>query len=264
MNIHSLGTSVRIAGWLLWCDVQLVLKDWWNNTLNSLFWPLVLILSNGYVLPAMGMPADYGPFIAINMLAMMAFWTAWTTASVLAADFETTRSINYELTLPLPYWMVYVKIILHLAIKAALFNLISLVIGKIVLMDAFSFSNFSFIKFTLAYGLVTIFYGAFSLWAAALAGSVERFMSMEIRVIGPLLFICGYSFSWAVLHSVSPLMATLMLLSPWIYIYEGVRTSILGQAGNLDYWQCVGMLVVFTILFGAHGLRMFKKRLDCV
>jgi ABC-type multidrug transport system permease subunit len=264
MNIQLLSTSLRIAGWLLWCDVQLFMKDWWNNAQNSFVWPLVLILSNGYVLPAMGMPADYGPFIAINMLTMMAFWTAWTSASVYAADFEATRSINYELTLPLPYWMVYIRIVLHFAIKGALFNLLSLLIGKVVLMNTFSFSNFSILKFVLAYGLASIFFGAFSLWAASFAGSIDKFMNMELRVVGPLLFICGYSFSWATLYSVSPVLAYLMLVSPFIYAYEGVREAILGQAGTLDYWHCIGMLVVATILFGAHGLWLFKRRLDCV
>ena len=143
MNMHSLFISLRVAAWLLWCDVQLILKDWWNNTLNSIFWPVVLILANGYVLPKMGMPSDYGAFVAISMLIIMASFTAWSAANVLAADFETTRSINYDLTLPLPYWMIHGKIVLAFALKAALFNIISLIIGKIILWDAFSFANFT-------------------------------------------------------------------------------------------------------------------------
>src|SRR5476649_2758408 len=134
-NYSALKFSLRTAGWLLWCDIRLFLKDWHNNILDAFFWPLVLILANGYILPAMGMPADYGAFIAISMLIIMASFTAWSAASVLAADFEATRSIGYELTLPLPYWMVYVKIVLHFALKAAFFNLITLLLGKIILMD---------------------------------------------------------------------------------------------------------------------------------
>lgn len=264
MNMHSLIISLRVAGWLLWCDVQLILKDWWNNTLNSIFWPVVLIVANGYVLPKMGMAADYGAFIAISMLIIMASFTAWSAANVLAADFETTRSINYELTLPLPYWMIHAKIVLAFALKAAVFNVMSLIIGKIILLNTFSFTNFNLLKFVFIYGTACIFFAAFAVWAAAFAGSVERFMNLELRVTGPLFFICGYSFSWHVLNAISPVMAIVMLLTPWIYAYEGVRVAILGQAGYLDYWICVGALMLFIGIFGALGLWLFKKRLDCI
>ena len=264
MNTSSYITSLRVAGWLLWCDVQLILKDWWNNTLNSIFWPVVLILANGYVLPKMGMPADYGAFVAISMLIIMASFTAWSAANVLAADFETTRSINYDLTLPLPYWMIYAKLVLAFALKAALFNVISLIIGKIILLDAFSFANFDPVKFIFIYSVACIFFGAFAVWAASLAGAVDKFMNLELRITGPLFFICGYSFSWAILNGISPLMGTLMLFTPWIYAYEGVRVTILGPAGYLNYWLCLGALILFIVLFSAHGLWLFRKRLDCI
>lgn len=264
MTMYALITSLRIAGWLLWCDIQSFMRDWWNNTLNSLFWPIVLILSNGYILPAMGIPADYGAFTTISMLIIMASFTAWSSANVLAADFESTRSIGYELTLPLPYWMVYGKIIIHFALKAALFNVISLAVGKIILLDAFSLGNFHVLKFLFIYLIASIFFGAFAIWAASLAGNVERFMNLELRLAGPLFFICGYSFSWQTLHTISPIMGKIMLLTPWIYAYEGTRVAILGQDQYLNYWLCIGMLIIFIVLFSAHGLWLFRKRLDCV
>ena len=264
INTNAIISSLKTAGWLLWCDIQQFMKDWHNNILDSLFWPLVLILANGYILPAMGMPSDYGAFIAISMLIIMASFTAWSAANVLAADFESTRSIGYELTLPLPYWLVYIKIVLQFAFKAAIFNLISLLIGKIILMNAFSFANFKLFSFTLIYLTSCVFFGTFALWAAALAGNVKKFMRLELRIAGPLFFICGYSFPWQTLHSISPTMGKLMLLTPWIYAYEGVRIAIFGQFGYLNYWLCMGMLILFIIIYGLHGLYLFKKRLDCV
>lgn len=264
MTMYALITSLRIAGWLLWCDIQSFMRDWWNNTLNSLFWPVVLILSNGLVLPAMGMPADYGAFITISMLIMMASFTAWSCANIFAADFESTRSIGYELTLPLPYWMVYGKIIIHFALKTALFSIVTLIIGKMILLDALSFMRMNLGKFLLIYLTASLFFGSFALWAASLAGNIERFMNLELRLAGPLFFICGYSFSWQTLHTISPIMGKIMLLTPWIYAYEGTRVAILGQDQYLNYWLCLAMLVVFITLFTAHGLCLFKKRLDCV
>ena len=264
MNFQSLLIALRVSFWLLWCDIRLMLKDSWNNILDSLFWPIVLVLSNGRILPAMGMPADYGAFISISMLIIMASFMAWSSANVLAADFEGTLSIGYELTLPTTYWLIYIKTILHYTIKAALYSLISLIVGKVILGDNFSFANFDLILFIMIYGLSCFFFGAFALWAATLAGSVDKFMNLELRIAGPLFFICGYSFSWQILYNISPVMGKLMLCTPWIYAYEGVRAAILGQVGYLNIWLCLSMLVFFSIFFIAHGLYLFKKRLDCI
>jgi len=234
-NAHLFIASLRTAGWLLWCDIRLFMKDWHNNLLDSIFWPLVLILANGYILPAMGMQADYGAFITISMLIIMASFTAWFAANVFVADFESTRSIGYELTLPLPYWMIFIKIALQFAFKAAIFNLITLVIGKVILMDAFSFAHFNGLKFALIYLVSCFFFGTFALWAACLAGNVKRFMRLEQRIAGPLFFICGYSFPWKTLHAISPVAGKLMLITPWIYAYEGVRAAIFEQTESLNY-----------------------------
>jgi hypothetical protein len=264
MNKAALTASLKTASWLLWCDIKILLKDWHNNVLDSLFWPLVLILSNGYVLPSMGMPASYGAFITVSMVVIMASFTAWSAANVLAADLESNRAIGYEITLPLPYWLVFGKTAVHFGVKAAIFNLIALLVGKLVLLDGFSFAQFSLGKFVFTYLLSCLFFGTFALWAALLAGNVSRFMHLELRIAGPLFFICGHSFSWYTLHTISPIMGKLMLLTPWIYAYEGLRSAILGPHEYLNYWICCSMLLFFTVLYGSWGLRLFKKQLDCV
>lgn len=264
MNTNSFFVAFRVALWLLWWDLRLLLKDWKNNILDATFWPTVLILTNGYVMPAMGLPDNYGAFNAISMLIIMASFSAWMASNMFAADLEGPRSISYELTLPLPYWLVCCKIILYFALKASIFSLMSLVIGKLILGSAFSFAHVSLLKFILIYTIINLFFGSFGLWGAVFAGSVQKHTRIELRFAGPLFFICGFSFPWSVLHTVAPLFSKLMLLTPWIYAYEGTRATILGQHDYLSYWVCVGMLCLFTLLFGAWGLWLFKKRLDCV
>ncbi|MCL4380483.1 ABC transporter permease [Candidatus Dependentiae bacterium] len=256
--------ALQTTFWLLWHDIKLFLKDWHNNILDAFFWPLVLILANGYILPAMGMPEDYGSFIVISMLVIMASFTAWCAANEFAADFEGARSIGYELTLPLSYKAVFLKIILQFAFKASFFNLITLLIGKVILGSGFSFANFDILRFFLIYLIACIFFGTFAIWAAALSGNVKNFMRVELRLAGPLFFICGYAASWSIMNTVSPIIGKIMLCTPWIYAYEGVRIGVLGQTGYLNYWFCFGMLSLFIVVFGIHGLYLFKKRLDCV
>jgi ABC-type multidrug transport system permease subunit len=264
MKLSSFYTSLRVFSWLLWCDMRLVTKDFWNNLLDASFWPLVLIAVHGYVLPAMGLPNNYGGFTSISMLIIMASFTAWAASNVLTADLEGPRSISYELTLPLPYWLVYVKIALHFALKATIFNINSLIIGKIIVPHQFDLSNISPFLFLFVYMVACLFFGFFALWAACFAGTVQWHQRLETRLAGPLFFICGYSFPWLTLNTLSPLMGKLMLLTPWIYAYEGTRATILGQSGFIDYKICILMLLAFATIFGTYGLRLFKKRLDCV
>ena len=213
----------------------------------------------------MGLSQEYGgPFFAVSMLIMMASFSSWGSSTVLAADLEGARSISYELSLPSYYWLIFVKYILSFAFQAALFNLTALVIGKLLFFKQFDLSQCSIPKFIILYSIACIFFGTFSVWAAMFAGAVHRHRQLEIRLAGPLFFICGYGFPWFILNQASSLFALLMLATPWIYAYEGVRASIFGQSHYINFWICCGMLIVFTIIFGFMGLRLFKKRLDCV
>lgn len=256
--------ALRTFGWLLWSDVELFLKDYKNNIVNSMCWPIVIMLSNGYIMTAMGMPADYGPFSSVSMLIIMASFGAWDGGRRIINDLEGPRSILYELTLPLPSWLVFTKYVLRSALDAGLFNLISLIIGKILFFNQFDLSYFSVGGFLLIYTITLLFFSTFALCGALFAGSSDRFFQLEIRFAGPLFFICGQAFPWLVLYKTAPIFGMLMLATPWLYAYEGNRAAVFGQTGYINYWICVCMLLFFFSIFFGLGLHLFKKRLDCV
>lgn len=232
--------------------------------LNNIVWPTALIGVNAHVLPALGMPADYGIFTCISILIIMASFMTWGTGNTFVSDLEGARSISYDLTLPVPYWMVYMKNMLHFSTKSALYSLSSLLVGKIILFSSFNFSQTSISAFLLIYLAANLFFGAFTLWGAILAGTTQRYTNIELRIAGPLFFVCGFSSSWNVLHTVAPTLAKFMLATPWIYAYEGTRAAILGPSNYLPVTLCAGMLILFTILFTIHGMWLFKRKLDCV
>jgi hypothetical protein len=264
MFTYAYKTSIRVFAWLLWCDIMLMTRDFWNNLLDALVWPIAYILVSGYILPEMGMADNYGAFAAVSMLIMMTSYMSYSEGHTLAADIDTNRSIAYELTLPLPYWLVYIKIALSYAFKGAAFNLPTLLVYKLVLHNSFSWTAVSWPKFLLIYLIASIFFGFFGAWSAVFAGSLARHTRIDLRVMGPLFFISGFQFPWSVLYATAPLMGTLMLATPWIYAYEGTRAAFLGQAGSLNYRLCLVMIVFFALLCALHGIYLFKKKLDCV
>src|SRR5579872_7227130 len=125
MTLSSFIISLRVFLRLLWFDIRFLGKDFWDNFLDSLIWPTALIAVNGYVMPAAGMPANYGAFITVSMLIIMGSYTAWSAAFVIATDLAGEQAISYELTLPLPYWMVWLEKGIYLSIKAGTFNITS-------------------------------------------------------------------------------------------------------------------------------------------
>jgi hypothetical protein len=264
MKLQSWKTSLHVFSWLLWSDVRLIWKDFFQNLLDAMVWPITIILINGYVMPSLGLPLNYGAFTAVSMVVIMGAYNAWAGSIAIAADLAGPKTITYDLTLPLPYWMVWIKNGLYLAMRTAAFNSMPLLIGKIILGSQFDLSNFSVIKFSIIYAFSCLFFGMFALWSTVITKTAESHSRLEIRLIGPMFFLNGWAASWATLYVVSPALAIAIRCLPWIYAYEGCRAAVLGQKDYLNLWLCVGMIVIFTVLIMYSSIRLFKKRMNCI
>jgi ABC-type multidrug transport system permease subunit len=264
MTLSSFIISLRVFLRLLWFDVRFLGKDFWDNFLDSLIWPTALIAVNGYVMPAAGMPANYGAFITVSMLIIMGSYTAWSAAFVIATDLAGEQAISYELTLPLPYWMVWLEKGIYLSIKAGTFNITSFLAGRIILGPHFDMTNFSWWKFITIYTLSSLFFGMFSLWSTVITKTVEAHTRLDLRLVGPMFYITGFSASWEMMNSVSPTLGIITICMPWTYAYEGTRAAILGQNGFLSFELCTIMITMFLLLFTLMAIWLFKRRMDCV
>lgn len=264
MKLQVLFSSLRVFGWLLLADIRFIWKDFFQNLLDAVAWPAAIIVVNGFVAPAMGLPADYGAFTTVSMMVIMGAYTAWAGSMEIAADLAGPQTISYELTLPLPYWMAWLKKGFALAIKTAVFNVTPLVVGKIILGDQFDLSHFSLIHFLCIYLVASLFFGMFALLSTVIVSTAESHSRLELRLIGPMFFLNGWTGSWAMMNSVSLFLGIFTRCLPWIYAYEGYRAAILGPQGYLNLWLCVGMLSMFTAVTIAMNVWLFKKRMDCL
>jgi hypothetical protein len=264
MTWSTFKISLQVFAWLLWFDVRFLWKEFFQNLLDALTWPAVIIFVNGFVVQSLGMTSDYGIFTVVSMIVIMGSYKAWTGSIAIASDLAGPQNISYELTLPLPYWMVWLKNGLSLAIQAAVFNIVPLFLGKIILGSLFDLSNFSLIEFVMIYILSSLFFGMFALWTTVITNSAEAHSRLELRLIGPMFFLNGWIASWAVMYSVSPALGIFVRCFPWIYAYEGCRAAVLGQEGYLSIWLCIEMLLLFTTLIAIMSTWLFKRRMDCV
>lgn len=257
--------SLKVFSWLLWRDVRVLYKNFTSNLIDALSIPTTTILISGYILPYLGIAANYGSFMAVSTTVMMCFSaTGWRGANILIMDLDSDKAITYELTLPLPYWLVFVKAALAWAIEAMFINILTIPVGKLLLGSKFDISHFSFIKFIVIYVSSTLLFAFYYLWASSWIVGSRGFGRFNLRYSWQLLLLSCNQFPWQTLYAASPVLAYFGLLSPFVYAFEGVRASVLGQAGSLNYWLCLMMLWTFTIIFGLRAIVLFKKRLDCI
>lgn len=263
--MKNLFPVLNTLGWLLRTEVNMVFKHMWDNLIDSLIIPVVFIIIGGFILPYMGMPADYGSFMVASSTMMMAYaGCAWRGAAPLIADLESDKSITYELTLPIPSWLVFVKVALGFAIHASLLNLLTLPMGKLLLGSHFDLSNLSVIKCLLMYPIAILLFAFFSATIAFYVNNSHEFGRFWLRIGSQLFFFSGLQFSWAVLYKAWPTLAYIDLINPLLYAFEGFRTAVLGQEGNINFWICLGMLLLWILVFGVVGTWLFKRKLDCV
>jgi hypothetical protein len=251
--------------WLLQRELTILYKNAFDSLIDCLIIPLTFIVISGFILPYMGMPADYGAFMAVGACMMMSWNScAWFGAGPMIADLESDRSITYQLTLPLPAWMIVIKYALGFAIYGVILNVLTIPIGKVLLGSRFDLSNFSWIKFALIYPSANVMFGFLAVAIALWVNNSFEFGRFWARIGVQLTLFSGLQFSWHTFHQVWPTIAYIDLLNPLVYAFEGTRAAVMGQAGNLNFWLCLFAVWTWSIVFALASYKLLKKRLDCV
>ena len=93
---------------------------------------------------------------------------------------------------------------------------------------------------------------------------MTKIRGMWMRVMFPMWMLGCFQFTWQLLYSKSPVLAYILLLNPFVYTMEGMRASVMGQAGSLPLPVCFTATLGFTLLLGYIAVRRIMKRLDCV
>lgn len=257
--------TIKLFGWLLWRNLRVLKQDFFNNAIDAMIVPATFIVIAGYIMPYLGVPNDYGAFMIVSSLVLMCQGaTTWRGASHLITDIAGDKAISYELTLPIPSWLIFVKYACAYALDAMFLNILTLPLGKLLLWNRFSLAQMSIGKFVLMYASANLLFGFYGVWIASWAKGPQGFTRYWMRYGAQLMFFSGFQFSWFILLKAAPTFAYINLLNPFVYAFEGLRASILGQSGSLNYWWCLGMIWLFIVLFALHAKAKFKKRLDYV
>jgi len=255
---------IHVVKELVRTDLKIFKKIAVSKWIDMFIWISTMILVFAYIMPAFGLTKSYGAFMVASMCSTAGLFQSFSYLAELVADIEGDRVISYCFTLPIPSWLVFIRLIIYYTISFMLLGILVLPAGKLMLWNSFSLAQVSFGKYVLIFLLTNIFYAILALWTASYVRSLLRMDSVWMRLIYPLWFLGCFQFSWKALREVSPVLAYIDLINPITYISEGTRAAILGQQGSLNFWWCVLALIVFIVLGGWNAIRRLKRRLDFV
>jgi hypothetical protein len=256
--------KASIFWWLLLRDIKSLQSLIIGGIIDGFIWAATNILIFQYILPYFGITNSFGSFIWAGTIITVGFFESANFAHDLVNDIATSKIIEYHLTLPIPAWLLLIKIALGIAINCMALSIFIVPLGKLLLWDSLSFNNFSILKFIALFFSANLFFGVVSVWIGSWARDGSRFAYVRRRFFNPFWAFGGYQFTWAVLAQAYPRLSLLALANPLTYAFEGMRSATLGAEGYLPFWICLVMLWVFIIIFGIWAYLWLKKRLDFI
>jgi len=237
-----------------------------DKIINNIVWTILNIIVFGFVMPKLGLPENFGTFIAITMPASAAFFISINCIYGLLYDVTSEGSnLRYELTLPIPQWITFAKYGIENAAQAFIVASAVFPAGYIIIWQQFSLTLLGLLKLYVMLFATSLFAGFFALFIVShtkdFFGGLDNVWT---RIIFPMWFLGGFQFAWLTLYKISPTFAYLNLLNPLTYALEGCRASIMYTDTSLSYSHCLLALIFFTILFGYIGIQRLKRRMDCL
>lgn len=250
---------------LLKIDILLATRTLWMAIFDEFIWISMSVFANGYILPVLGTSQGYGALIAMGAVVSCAVFGIYNASVALVSDFTGERVISYELMLPLPAWMVLLKMSLSRAVRLIIITILVVPLSKLILMDRLDLSNFVVWKFILALIIICSFAGAALPYVSSIPKDLFAIEQSWTRYIFPLWFMGGTIFPYPATKAAFPLLGKLLLLNPIIYTTEIIRAATLSPE---NYVIPFGVSALVLTLFSAGifylGYKKLQDRLDFI
>ena len=255
---------LRITKELLITDIMLMQKKLKNTIIDTLIWVSSVTAISTYILPQLGIQQAYGPMVLIGTIVSCAVFECFGNTSTTVSDLDGDRTITYQLTLPLPGWLLLVQKALYFALHSAVLTLFILPTGKLIMGSNLDLAGINPFKFALAFIGLHVMCGFFGIIMISYTPNMNLILSVWTRLLFPLWFFGGSQFNWYTLKDVSPIIAYINLCNPLTYAFEGIKNAALRDGQFLNFWLCIGMMLIFSIIFACMGNYKMKRRLDYI
>lgn len=258
MTLHY----IKLMKELLITDLMIMRQKLKDTIFNTLIWSVSFTLAATYVLPFLGMTRSYSSMVLIGSIVSCGIFEIFSNTSIMVADITGEKTISYQLTLPLPGWMLLVQKAIANAIHSAILTLFILPVGKLIMSSHLAMSSINPAKFIIAFIVLHLFCGFFGLVMTAYTMNMDSIINVWVRMLFPLWFFGGSQFNWHTLYEISPILAYLNLANPLTYAFEAIKGASLAGEFFLPFWACIGMMIAASTLFLYLSNKKLQNRLD--
>lgn len=250
---------------LLFRDLTLLKRSLREKIIDSFFILVPEIITFRYLFPLLGIPTTFIPSIFIGAGCVFIFFIlGFGFVMPIAYALPHGHLFNYQLTLPLPKRWLLAEYVTYFVIETALTTTPLIIIGIILLGPLFSLTNINWLLFLITYLLSLSLLGVFFLSTCFSYPFTWFRDNLWPRRLSPLLNFSTILFTWSTVKAFSPFISQLLLLNPITYIVEGLRSSLLGNQGNLSLHFCIPALIFWLLFFCWRLKNGLYKMLDPV
>lgn len=252
---------------LVYADWIVIKENLHNKIIDTWIFVAVNVIITGYILPYFGLSQSFGVFMLCGTVSGIAIAETYSMVAGLVSDITGVQKITYDLLLPMPSWMAFLRIIITSTLQSIMYCVAAIPFGKLLLWNRFAISNINFVGCVLMIVCGSLFAGTFGIVTSSMIKRLEGLSSVWRRFLFPLWFFGGFQFSWASLYAVIPIVAYINLCNPIVYANEGMRDALIGGStpgAYISYYWCVPALLLFSVIYTMWGVLRFKKRLDFV
>ena len=222
------------------------------------------VLLFAYLFPAMGMSEQMVAPVFIGSLLALFINLSFSISIRTVFDLRFKRFIDYLMTLPLSKYWFFACAIMGFFLELFLSTIPLVTCSVVALHGKLPFANTQWLLLGVMYLLSLLILSIFFL-ACAVSYQYGWFLdNMWPRRLAPVVALGCVYVPWFTVHSIAPAASWIMLLNPLTYMSEGIRASMLGQAGYIDSRICLGVLIMSLAASLLFLSRAVQNRLNPV
>jgi len=240
--------DMRIFCVLMRRNVKILKKTMATTFADTVLATLVEILLIGYLLPIMGMPVSMIAPLFIGMVMFLVISQTFNVGFAIIADLNTSRFIDYYMTLPIKKSWLFASYLLNMMIKV---GMLAIPIGMLGLLFLHQFIPCAAINVAgiICLTFFTLLFAASFILSSCFLYSYDWFtINLWPRRLSVLTLTGCLFFTWQSIARFAPLTSKLLLLNPVTYLCEGIRASLFGQTHHLPIMVCIIASIFFCCL----------------
>lgn len=249
---------------LLKTDLKLFRKNIKDKTINVIIWSAALCTIATYILPAFGTSQDYSVLEALGIVIGVIGFETNAQIFLLLADLEGDRHLSYYFILPLSNFLIFVRLAILYTINGLFLCILTIPVIKLILGNRLDLTQIHVPYFIITLLITNLFFSFFSFLLLSFIKNIEQCENVLMRVLFPLWFFGGFSFSFKIALQTAPFLAYISLISPYTYATEAIRSASLGPLEYLPIEISFGVLILMTVLAGFFGIKRLKNKLDFI